>query len=253
MPTKNIHRPKAVYYPSPPKSTNESFPLIIKHPPLFSAALIHEIRNPLTNIDLAVNALQMRTTDEEQRVFLEIIARASKKIGASVNELALEQPLEPDEPTKYSMHELLDDVLLMAADRLLLKNITVVRKYASRGYIKIVDGLALKIAFSNIIVNAIDAMANHGKLVVDTEYKHGRFSIHIADNGCGIPAANLEQIFKPYFTSKPGGLGIGLAASLDIFRASKVLVRVESEEGVGTKFTLSFPADKISTSRSNPS
>jgi signal transduction histidine kinase len=240
MPSQKIPTQKAVYYSNLPKSTSESFPVIIKHPPLFSAALIHEIRNPLTNIDLAVNALQMKMQDEDQRVFLAIIARASKKIEASVNELALEQPLELPEPTKYSMHDLLDEVLLMAADRLLLKNITVVKNYASRGYVKIVDGIALKIAFSNIIVNAIDAMAKNGKMAVDTEYTNGKFSIHISDNGCGIPAGNLEQIFKPYFTSKAGGLGIGLAASLDILMASKVLVRVESEVEVGTKFTLSF-------------
>jgi signal transduction histidine kinase len=244
MSTQKIPTQKAVYYSNLPKSTLETFPVLIKHPPLFSAALIHEIRNPLTNIDLAVNALLVKMKDEEERVFLEIIARASRKIGASVNELALEQPLEPAEPTKYSIHDLLDEVLLMAADRLLLKKITVVKKYASEGYNKIVDGLALKIAFSNIIVNAIDAMAKNGEMIVDTEYLQSRFSIHISDNGCGIPAANLEHIFKPYFTSKVGGLGIGLAASLDILRASKVIVRVESEEEVGTKFTLSFPKQR---------
>ena len=64
--------------------------------------------------------------------------------------------------------------------------------------------------------------------------------IQIEDNGCGISKENLKYIFKPYFTNKPGGLGLGLATTYDILQSNHVGVNVESEEGKGTRFILSF-------------
>lgn len=219
--------------------------VIVVQPVFLTAAFAHEIRNPLTNIDLAIEMLNELITDDVQKSYLDMIMRASKKINLQVGEL-VKQEQHPEQliPRKYSMNHLLDDVLLMAKDRLQLKNILVCRVYTARDYVKTVDITGMKIALTNIVINAIDAMNENGQLILTTRFIGGNYTIQVEDDGCGISAENLKQIFLPYYTNKKNGLGIGLAATQDIFKSNKITVNVESIEGFGTKFIMSFPRQR---------
>jgi signal transduction histidine kinase len=64
----------------------------------------------------------------------------------------------------------------------------------------------------------------------------------IRDNGCGIPEENISRLFEPYFTSKRNGMGLGLAATLNILQSHKANIDVVSTVGKGTTFTITFPA-----------
>jgi signal transduction histidine kinase len=233
-----IALPIETFFPAVPE-------VIVVQPVLLTAAFAHEIRNPLTNINLAIEMLQEHITDDVQKSYLDIIMRASAKINLQVSEL-VKQEQHPEQliPKKYSMNHLLDDVLLMAKDRLHLKNILVCRVYTARDYVKTVDITEMKIALTNIVINAIDAMKENGQLKLTTQFIGGNYTIQIEDDGCGISAENLKQIFVPYYTNKKNGLGIGLAATKDIFKSNKITVTVESIEGFGTKFIMSFPRQR---------
>jgi signal transduction histidine kinase len=87
-------------------------------------------------------------------------------------------------------------------------------------------------------------MDRGGKLTLVTRSTNDKFSIQIQDNGHGISKVNLKRIFKPFFTNKPGGLGLGLAATYDILRANHIGIKAESEVGKGTSFVLSFDKDQ---------
>jgi signal transduction histidine kinase len=90
-------------------------------------------------------------------------------------------------------------------------------------------------------VNAIEAMPSEsGELKLTTSLPANKCVVTIEDNGCGISKKNIKNIFKPYFTSKPNGMGIGLAATYDILVAHQAEVNVESEENKGTRFIISF-------------
>jgi len=209
--------------------------------PLFTAALIHEIRNPLTNINLAVEMLNRLTTGEQEKIYLDIILRASTQINALVTDLVSIVVIRKE----HSLHQLLDDVLLVIADRITLKNITVIKEYGVRDFSGTLDCEKINIALTNIIINAIDAMPDkNGQLKLTTSMVNGRFELQINDNGCGISVASLEHIFEPYFTQKIGGLGIGLAATFEILKTNKVNMTVQSEIGTGTTFTLSFAKER---------
>jgi signal transduction histidine kinase len=207
----------------------------------YFSALVHEVRNPLCNIKLAGEVLHLTNLDEEQRACLNIILRGSERINDLVNTLLESHGIETPKYERYSLQQLLEDVLVMAKDRILLKQIEVVREYAAPEHGISLDIEQMKIALINIVNNAIDAMPEEkGKLRVATKLIGQLSSIEIGDNGIGISKQNLKMIFQPYFTNKPGGMGLGLSASLSILRANHVVVHVHSKEGIGTNFVFSF-------------
>ncbi len=207
----------------------------------FTKALAHEIRNPLTNINLSIQMLQSEVHDDKLKIYLDIINRSSQRINEMLNEVLKNRQLDHANTGNYSIHQLLDEVLAMACDRIALKNISVSREYAVQGCQVAMNKSEMKIALTNIFINAIDAMPFHnGVLNLVTKSDSTLFILRIADNGCGISRENLKNIFKPYFTNKPGGIGLGLSATHEILLSNHVGVTVESKEGEGTCFTLLF-------------
>ena len=205
------------------------------------SALAHEIRNPLTNINLAVEELISMNNNDDQKIVLDVIKRSSVRINDLLIDFLASFTDWEMRPEKHSIHELLDKVLFMCKDRIMLKNITVRKHYAVQDCKIVLDEPRMKIALTNIIVNAIEAMArNGGQLKILTKSIAEKFIIQIEDNGCGIGGSNLKNIFKHHFTTKPGGLGVGLAVTYDILRLNHVRVHVKSEVDKGTCFTLSF-------------
>ena len=184
-------------------------------------------------------------TDVELKVYVDIITRSSKRINHLINELLLNQEIEEPETNKYSLHQLLDDALTLTADRIMLKKIRVRKEYgAEDGKIMRVDKAKIVIALTNIIINAIEAMsAQNGELTLVTRSIANKYVIEITDNGTGIKKEQLQDIFKPHFTNKPGGMGLGLSTTLEILQYNHVVVDVSSEEGRGTCFILFF--DKV--------
>ena len=217
-------------------------PEILKaHPGLLVSALAHEVRNPLTNIKLSVVMLESVIEDNDLKLYLDIIMRSSIRINNLVNELLKYQHEDEAQAEKYSIHQLLDEVLEMAGDRIRLKNISVSKDYAAKDCKIELNKPKMKFALTNIIVNAIDAMTTaKGQLKLVTKSMEDKYVIQIEDNGCGISKQNLKNIFKPYFTNKPGGLGLGLSTTYDILQSNHVRVTVESREGEGTRFILLF-------------
>jgi signal transduction histidine kinase len=107
------------------------------------------------------------------------------------------------------------------------------------------NAIRLNQVFTNIIVNAIQAMEGRGKLTIITRHRSNRgiVEIVITDTGPGIEKEILSEIFDPFFTTKAqdGGTGLGLSVSYAIVREHKGSIRVESTLGKGTSFTLRFP------------
>jgi signal transduction histidine kinase len=210
----------------------------------FASALAHEVRNPLTSINLSIDMLNSAIMDNELKVYLDIILRSSARINHLVNELLKYQEVEESETNKHSLHHLLDEVLTLTADRILLKKIRVRKEYGAEDGKICVDKEKICIALSNIIINAIEAMsAKNGELTLVTRSAGNKYVIEIADNGTGIKSGHLKDIFRPHVTNKPGGLGLGLSTTLEILQYNHVVVDVSSEEGQGTRFLLFF--DKV--------
>ena len=216
-------------------------PLKAENPSIQIASLLaHELRNPLTNINLSIDMLEYSIKDKELKGYIDIIKRSSTRINSLISEFLKHQQMEV-QIEKHSLRELLEEVLEMARDRIELKKITIRKVYAIQDDTIMIHRPNMKIALTNLVINAIDSMASgKGELSIITKSTVEGYFITIEDNGCGISKENLKYIFKPYFTNKPGGLGLGLAATDAILRSNQVGVNVESVEGVGTKFILLF-------------
>jgi signal transduction histidine kinase len=207
----------------------------------FTYTLAHEIRNPLSTINLAVDMLKLTNNEQEKKICLDIITRNSLRINNLLTDLLTSYQLDETGSQKYSIDELIDEVLVTIGDSLTMKNIKVSKYYSTRDCKILLNKQKVKIALTNIIINAIEAMPlEKGELKLVTKLVNGKCVVEIEDNGSGISKENMKKIFTPYFTSKPGGIGLGLSSSLDILRANHFHVDVKSKEGSGTRFILLF-------------
>ncbi|WP_315822229.1 two-component system sensor histidine kinase NtrB [Paraflavitalea speifideaquila] len=203
--------------------------------------LAHEIRNPLTNIHLSLDHLRVNDITEAQSNYFGIIQRNAKRIGAIISEL-----LDTARPSEMllqqtSLQDILDESITAAMDRIVLKNIKLQIRYPDEILYVAADKDKLKIAFLNIIINAVEAMEEEeGKLEVGMMHHTNVCEVRITDNGTGITEDNLQRLFEPYFTSKRNGLGLGLAATLNILQAHHAEVDVHSAVGSGTTFVITF-------------
>jgi len=229
----------------------------VKKTPHQLAALVHEVRNPLANINLATEMLGTIFTNDDQKSYLDIIMRNAVRINSVLTDMLV--TFQPDEThlEEHSIRELLDEVLAVSMDRIMLKNILVKKTYVKKDHKTLVDKLKLKIAFTNIIINAIEAMPlKKGVLNLVTRSAKGKPIVEIKDNGVGIAKDDIKHIFKPYFTKRPGGMGLGLSTTFDMLQANNVHINVRSEPGKGTSFILSFgamqPIAKYQESQSSP-
>lgn len=207
--------------------------------------IAHEVRNPLTNIALAAEQLQEIEQTPDSAMLLEMINRNSVRINQLVSDLlnatkAIELNIQ-----KVNINKILDDTLAMAADRIELGGIKVEKHYA-QGICNIkVDESIIKVAFLNIIVNAIEAMEkNKGILTIRTKKDRDRCLIEISDNGSGMDEDTLQKLFDPYFTNKPKGNGLGLTNCQNIILSHRGKIEVQSELGKGSVFTITLKLEE---------
>jgi len=203
--------------------------------------LAHEVRNPLTNVNLSAEQLEMELVDEDQKFYTQIIKRNCNRINDLISELLQPSNSADIELVESSVHQVLDNAIATAYDRVQLKRIQIISQYADSHLRIPLDSVSLQMAFLNIITNAIEAMEeDKGILQIQTKNLGETFQVTFADNGCGISEENMEKIFEPYYTGKNNGMGIGLATTMSVIHAHHGRIDVQSKIGEGTTFTISF-------------
>lgn len=202
--------------------------------------LAHEIRNPLNNIILSIDQLMPLQRDEMQKGFMDIIQRNSLRINNIITELLnLARPSELI-LVDHSLQEIMDESLSRTEDRIKLQNIEVKKTYPEEPLVIPADKEKLVIAFTNIIINAIEAMESKGLLTVNMKATADGFDVCIKDNGKGFSQESLSKLFEPFFTLKRNGMGLGLTVSFSILQSHKAKIRANSKLGEGTEFQISF-------------
>jgi PAS domain S-box-containing protein len=203
--------------------------------------LAHEVRNPLTNVNLSAEQLEMELVDEDQKFYTQIIKRNCARINDLITKLLQPSSSSDVSLVEQSIHYVLDEAIATAYDRVQLKRIKIIKAYAEEDFCIPLDSVSLQMAFLNLITNAIEAMdEDTGVLRITTRIQADSLQVIFADNGSGISQENMDKVFEPYFTGKKNGMGLGLATTLNILHAHHGRIDVQSEVGEGTTFTVSF-------------
>jgi PAS domain S-box-containing protein len=199
--------------------------------------LAHEVRNPLTNINLSVEQLEEDLKGDDFQPYFDIIKRNSKRINDLVTELIENSKPMELKANKLTLQSILQSTIELARDRAELKNIKILTEFQD-DHIEIdADESKLKIALLNILMNAIEAVeANAGEISIKYKCENKKCLISIKDNGCGIKEDYLGKIFDPYFTGKSTGVGLGLATTRSIINMHNGKIDVETQVGKGTVF-----------------
>ena len=210
-----------------------------------AAGVAHEVRNPLNSIAMTIQYLKdtiKPESDSEVQECLDVISRQVKELDCIVEDfIQLTRPADLH-LQRVNLSAFLRDMLPDFASSLEIANVKLLRNYSQMPLYAEIDRDKLRQALSNIIINSIQAMPDGGELRVVTKayISEGKAVIEITDTGVGIPQEDIDSIFEPYFTTKPNGTGLGLAITYRIIEAHDGEIRVTSEEGQGTTFTILF-------------
>ncbi len=208
-------------------------------------SIAHEIRNPLTNLSLAMEQLRdaVDHTDDTE-LFLGIMERNSKRIDHLISELMDSSKIQTLKKAPYNINDLLKETICRIKDRIILRKLSLKEYYDETIPVVSVDLQQLKTAFLNILVNAVEAVDDQvGELYVTTKLNGNFIEVEIKDNGCGIDPQSIKSLFDPFFTQKKGGFGLGLTSTQSIIQNHKGRIEVSSQLGVGTAFTITIPCD----------
>lgn len=206
-------------------------------------SIAHEVRNPLTNINLAIAQIKSEIPhlDENFTILFEMVNRNSQRINQLITELLNATRFAELNYEAVSINTLVNEALELAKDRIALKQIQIEKNYSFDICDISADREKVKTALLNIIVNALEAIEKEdGVLKINTRSEDGKCVVEIIDNGVGMDALSLSKLFEPYFTTKQKGIGLGLTNTQNIILNHKGSIQVESISGNGTCFILRF-------------
>ena len=212
---------------------------------LMSATFAHEIRNPLTSIKTFAQLMPEKFGDEEFReVFSKIVIDDIERIDRLLKDLlnfSDEKSLAFRE--KFDIVSFLDGIVNNLKTKLNLENrkIYVEKIYKRDKIILSGDSKKLRQAFINIITNACQSMSENGILKITINPNGKNVDIITRDTGSGMAREDVEKIFDPFYTTKPLGMGLGLAISKKIIEDHEGTITVESAVARGSTFTVSLP------------
>jgi two-component system, NtrC family, sensor kinase len=213
---------------------------------IVAAGVAHEINTPLAIIRGNTEVLDMcLPTGHPNREEVDIISQQTERMAKIVGNLLAFARQKSLDRRQVTIHQVLDDILSQIGHQVSLERIAVEREYApDLGAIK-GDADQLRQVFSNLILNATQAMKEGGTLTLVTESlgAGAGCAVVIADTGPGIPPEHLEKIFTPFFTTKDSGTGLGLSVSYGIVKDHGGDIQVASSTS-GTRFRIVLPEEK---------
>lgn len=220
----------------------------------FAAGIAHDMNNPLQLILGLAENLTEETDLEAVHAQARDIIDAVKRTTAICRDLtSYSRRASLRQDCLIAVNGKLDEALKIARYAVALQDIEIVKHYQPDALVKGNPDELLHV-FVNLITNAVQAMAHHGTLMLETHTIPGATQVRVSDTGSGIAPELLSRIFEPFFTTKPPGkgTGLGLYNIRNVIRHMNGTIEVESQIGRGSAFTLTFPGQSGADERSLP-
>ena len=207
-----------------------------------SAALAHEIRNPLVSIGGFATRLKKKfPPDSPYLPYVDHIAKEVVRLEGIIDDI-----LNFVDHKKIKLHveklnSVVNDSLWLFEEACRSHNIAVKKSLSKETLRVVADTPQLKIAFDNLIANAIQSMERGGTLTVTTKKSNGCGVVEIKDTGGGVEPRIVGNIFNPFYTTKKAGMGLGLTITHNIITRHKGMIDVINDYGKGITFTVKLP------------
>jgi two-component system nitrogen regulation sensor histidine kinase GlnL len=219
-----------------------------------AAGLAHEIKNPLGGIKGAAQLLEKELpVDSELLDYTRIMIKETQRVNRIVEELlALTTPRKL-QLSKVNLHQILGDILTLQKNSREKREIAFIQQFDPSIPTILADEEQLTQLFLNLTKNAVEAVGDNGQIRISSrilsdytltkkgERRQRMVAVEITDDGPGMSREQLDQLFTPFFTTKSRGTGLGLAICHKIVTEHRGMIRVASEQGKGTTFTVMVP------------
>ncbi|MGH7897839.1 MAG: ATP-binding protein [Candidatus Binatia bacterium] len=209
-----------------------------------SSTIAHEIRNPIAAAKSLVQQIGEDPTSVENVEYAKVALEELERVERRISHLLRYAKEEDYEFTHVNLASIVDSSLTQLRSKLDESKVAVARNYIGGPTVS-GDGEKLLQVFTNVLDNAIDALApvaegRRIELFIENG-RPGHATVRVRDNGSGISPEKVERIFNPFFTTKEKGTGLGMAISKKIVEAHEGTIEVASEVGRGTEFRITLP------------
>jgi len=213
-----------------------------------SASIAHEIRNPLTSVKLNIQKLtQCERLDEEEKEHLSISQEGIGQIEKFIKELLNFTRVSELNPERFSIVQVVEESLKLMRDSFQEEKIILEKRFSADLPAVVVDGDKMRQVFLNILRNAVEAVEEGGRIIVEIsrvkESGVAMVKVSISDEGCGIPEKDWENIFEPFYTTKSSGFGLGLSNARKIVEQHRGSIKVAKAKMKGTTFEVRIPCE----------
>jgi signal transduction histidine kinase len=210
-----------------------------------AAGLAHEIRNPLAGIagviDIAARDLPATSP---ARVVIKDVRQEISQINHIIGDLLQTARPHPPEIRRSDLNVTVEHSVMLARQQALSTPIEIILNKNPELPEVEHDSNQIHQVLLNLLLNSIQAIDGPGKIVVELERREGRVAITVSDTGKGILSEDLPNIFRPFYTTKGNGTGLGLSLARRIVEEHHGHIEVTSRAGKGTKFTVLLPIEK---------
>ncbi len=247
-PTVFIHtRIRVIRVPSFPMSTQQYLELAE-----LAGGFIHELKNYINTLSLNLQLLGEDLDPPESARERRAAGRVAKltedcrRLVDLSNDFLRFARVDTPNRGRCDLAELVGRMVDFLTPTAKMQNVDIVCHAAPDVPAVDLDAELFEKALLNLMLNAQDAMPDGGMLTVQVRPDGGMVLLAVIDTGVGVPADLLPQVFRPFFTTKPGGHGLGLATARRIVQAHGGDITCHSEPGCGTQFTVRLPTDSCS-------
>ncbi len=207
-----------------------------------AAGMAHEIRNPLNSISLFTQLLSQGIDDSESQDYLDKILKEVDRIDGIIRRLVEAANRRRSAAQEVRVEQVIKESLAIFTPQVEARQITVAFDYPDLLPSIKADPTELEQIFTNLFQNALEEMGKGGCLTIGLNTSENNIEIRVSDSGGGISPEDRDAIFKPFFSTKSRGTGIGLPVAQRIARLYRGELSVEQSSAAGTTFLVKLPA-----------